>query len=360
MLQQDTLTSLSILSATVFISVSVCCAYIRWHHMCRPYDDNWRRYYPSRRRMTVFYLLSLSCIPYIIHPDSPDTWLFTESCLLVYPSISVVLCMSPYFDLNMLTTRKKRLFFYCPPYTLLILMLPFALTGGDNLAAVKPYVQLVIFVYGVLLTLVSFRSISRLYKVTNDYLLDNYSNDSDSPFRNSGMALNCTFMIVVLFWLIFLFDWKWLLTVAFIFSAAISLEMLKRILHPSIPLEESKREEEVADDMVIYNESGKVELAREQDLYEKITNYMNETKPFLDSHFNLADLSTAVGSNRTYVSQVCKKRLGGFYNYINKCRIEYAREFQKNNPGASQDDIAIASGFNYRQTYQRVLKNTKD
>ena len=54
----------------------------------------------------------------------------------------------------------------------------------------------------------------------------------------------------------------------------------------------------------------------------KLANMMEERKLYLDPELDLARLSTAVGSNRTYLSRVLAE-MSGFYIYINSLRLKH-------------------------------------
>lgn len=93
-------------------------------------------------------------------------------------------------------------------------------------------------------------------------------------------------------------------------------------------------------------------------LYHRMTAYMEEEKPYLDSNFDLDHMSMAVGSNRGYVSRMINTCTGmNFRQYINEYRIKYAVELMKMNKGDwSAMDIAERSGFNNRPSFNMAFK----
>ena len=48
--------------------------------------------------------------------------------------------------------------------------------------------------------------------------------------------------------------------------------------------------------------------------------------------------------------------MGGFFNYINRCRLDYAAKYKAENPAASVEDIAMSSGFGSRQSFYNARK----
>ena len=81
-----------------------------------------------------------------------------------------------------------------------------------------------------------------------------------------------------------------------------------------------------------------------------------EEKSFLDSHLTLTKLSRDCGLNRTYISVVLNESLGGFFNYINRCRLAHAETYKGSHPKADVDEIALSSGFNNRQSFYNARK----
>ena len=95
---------------------------------------------------------------------------------------------------------------------------------------------------------------------------------------------------------------------------------------------------------------------REEELLQRIREQVEEKEAFLDSHLSLAGLSQSCGINRTYVSTVLSGYKGGFFAYINSCRLAYAEKYRAEHPQADVDEVALNSGFNSRQSYYNAKK----
>jgi len=80
---------------------------------------------------------------------------------------------------------------------------------------------------------------------------------------------------------------------------------------------------------------------------------------YLDNHLTLASLSRRCGMNRTYVSIVLSERLGGFFNYINQCRLAHVDSYRAANPKSDLGEAVLASGFSNRQSYYNARKRLK-
>lgn len=85
-----------------------------------------------------------------------------------------------------------------------------------------------------------------------------------------------------------------------------------------------------------------------------------EERLYLNPHLTLVDLSTAIGTNRTYLSNYLNQQLHTtFYDYINSLRLKRAKEFLSD-PACNITLVEIAeqSGFNSQSTFRRTFQRT--
>ena len=90
------------------------------------------------------------------------------------------------------------------------------------------------------------------------------------------------------------------------------------------------------------------------DIKQKILDYMEKEKPFLDSKFNMFDFSRALGINYKYISQVINEEFGkNFIVFINERRVEEAKKLllDDKNKYLSVEEIAIQAGFQTPSTF---------
>ena len=95
---------------------------------------------------------------------------------------------------------------------------------------------------------------------------------------------------------------------------------------------------------------------RQEEIVRAIRHFVEEERGYLDCHLTLASLSRSIGINRTYVSSVMSDCLGGFFTYVNRCRMAHAARLKVEQPDLAVADLAIASGFGSRQSYYNVRK----
>ena len=92
-------------------------------------------------------------------------------------------------------------------------------------------------------------------------------------------------------------------------------------------------------------------------LRQRIEALMSEKKLYLQPQLKLNDLVRALSSNRNYVYQVINVDMGmSFSEYVNRLRIEHAKQLMKFNPTLSFADIAIKSGFSSSVSFYRNFR----
>ena len=97
-------------------------------------------------------------------------------------------------------------------------------------------------------------------------------------------------------------------------------------------------------------------------LMQRIEQIMRDQSLYTDSHLTIQDLASAVGSNRTYVSNAINRNTAlSFSQYVARFRIEYAQTILRDNKYTSDheaiaDAIAL-SGFTSDQNFYRVFKD---
>ncbi len=96
-------------------------------------------------------------------------------------------------------------------------------------------------------------------------------------------------------------------------------------------------------------------------LVVRLEKLMKEEQLFLQHNLKITDVSRAVGSNRTYVSNCINQVYGvSFATYINTLRIEYAQKLMDANEEYDVLTIATKSGFASHRSFQRNYQMFKD
>lgn len=91
----------------------------------------------------------------------------------------------------------------------------------------------------------------------------------------------------------------------------------------------------------------------------RISLLFDKDQIFLNPNLKVSDIATAIGTNRTYVSEFFNKEEEcTFYDYVNRARIEYACTLLDGSD-ANIMKIAELSGFNSSQSFIRVFSKLK-
>lgn len=105
------------------------------------------------------------------------------------------------------------------------------------------------------------------------------------------------------------------------------------------------------------------EIPKEQreELLKKLEHSMNEGKLFLNPTLSIDSLAMHLGTNRLYISRLVNTTYHcPFRDYINRLRIEYAKDYMMQYPKATQEMIADACGFLSAQAFSHKFKQLED
>lgn len=93
---------------------------------------------------------------------------------------------------------------------------------------------------------------------------------------------------------------------------------------------------------------------RKQQIADTLDKSVRESKVFLDPTLTIMSLAQTIGTNRTYLQSVIKAKYScTFLEYINRCRIDYAKSLMMEDCFLPIKDIASQSGFNSLSSFQR-------
>lgn len=93
---------------------------------------------------------------------------------------------------------------------------------------------------------------------------------------------------------------------------------------------------------------------RKQQIADTLDKSVRESKVFLDPTLTIMSLAQEIGTNRTYLQSVIKAKYScTFLEYINWCRVDYAKTLMLENSLLPIKDVASQSGFNSQSSFQR-------
>jgi AraC-like DNA-binding protein len=93
------------------------------------------------------------------------------------------------------------------------------------------------------------------------------------------------------------------------------------------------------------------------DLEEELDRAMAEDRLYTDPDLTLPDLADSLGQTRHRVSQCLNGYIGdSFYDYLARYRIRHAERLLREHPEQSILEVAFASGFSSKATFNRQFK----
>ena len=99
------------------------------------------------------------------------------------------------------------------------------------------------------------------------------------------------------------------------------------------------------------------EQAKMNRLFERVENYMETRKPYLDSTFKIKDLAKALFTNHVYLSRTINVCSGGnFCQFVNRYRIAYAVDLIKRDPRMRVFELSLMSGFHSTVSFNMAFR----
>lgn len=93
------------------------------------------------------------------------------------------------------------------------------------------------------------------------------------------------------------------------------------------------------------------------DLKNRIVELMEKKQLFLQQDLKISDLSSILGTNRNYIYNTINVNMGiSFSEFINRYRVEHAKQLLIGNPKLSVSEISSKSGFSSEVSFYRNFK----
>ena len=352
-------------SVAIYVAVSITIAAVRWGHKCEPYARHMDYYYPAWKVMVHCFLMTVLLVPAIFKPHDSDALVQVRITLIMTSFFNSSVIMFAYFGKILNVTRwRLPVYILTVPFTLMIISASFfTIYPGTQMQG--GYYPVYFGTCGILAVLflislaLAVRMVARaILKVSQE----NYSNPEDFPRRYAMRILWIPVAHLAVSWISAGIGTQQSVSVGLIVLSAINVAFLIGALSPHRAKDITRFEKEAEAVEAMPMEPAENNPHNEE-LVRAIKHCIEDEKAYLDSHLTLASLSRSCGVNRTYVSQVMSEHMGGFFSYINRCRMEYAERFRLDYPNASVEEVAMASGFGSRQSYynvRRQLSKEKD
>jgi len=318
----DTSVTLASYAILVMLTTSVICAVVRLGHICNCCKDNPDYYFPARRRLAVFFLVSGLCVaPYLLHPDSPDTLL----CISILPLLVCPITYAFVLDKFFFKAQNEKGFIYrfhagYIPYATALVFFVFALIGGDFLIREELSIRIGALLIGAY-NIIYLTYIERLLFLRAQSLK---GIKDAKKVAKSAITIYAVAIVPVVASAIFGWCW-WMTVICCVVFSAFHIVTLLTFLTPHV---EYKFEEKI-------QQNNEPDLAR----------WCRE-KGYCRSDVYMDTLAAELGTDRQYLSEYVKKEYGtDFRNWIGKMRIAEAQRILTENPEIQIEVVAGSVGM---------------
>ena len=340
----------------VYVASSVFVGCVRWAHKCKPYAKHKDYYYPGWRVIVQCALFNLLLIPGIFFPQEADSVLqFRMALILSSPFYCAAIIFSYFGKVLGITWWKRPIIGLSIPFTIMFLSATvFTIMPGRQLQGT--FMRAYFATAGTLSLVflcIFLMSIRMIHRALHRQSEENYSNPEDFPHRFASRIRWIPIVYVSMSWVLTYIGTYFWLSICALLLAVLNVVFLISALSPhrAMDIKQLDKDLQATEKLPTPEED-----AQKEEILKTIRRYVEDEKGYLDSHLTLTSLSRACGVNRTYVSQVMNERLGGFFAYVNRCRLAHATEFRGKHPEASVESVAAASGFGSRQSYYNVRR----
>lgn len=100
-----------------------------------------------------------------------------------------------------------------------------------------------------------------------------------------------------------------------------------------------------------------VSMTDNRTMYNRMCRYIEDKKPFLDPAYALEELAKALFSNKAYISKMINSTTGlNFSQFMNRYRVNYARELYANDMDLKVKDLSDMSGFHSQVSFNMAFR----
>ena len=355
-------------SVAVYIAVSVVVAYVRWGHRCEPYAKNMDYYYPAWRAIIFCFLANLVFLPVVFSPSDTDAFLLLRMLMVLGSPFFCARLMFSYFGkvLNKDWWRKPVYAFSITFAIMAIIVFTLAIIPGTQIEGTRLiWIMSTIGVLAIIYILCFIMAITMTSRAVRRFSEENFSNTEDFPRNYAISILRLTTLHVAVSWIATIIGTPLALSVSVLILSGVVVVFIVSALSPHrmMDIEQVEKVEKPEEPIKEIPEPEPVEIMPVEKKEEilKLIRYQVETqKAYLDSHLTLISLARSCGVNRTYLSQVMGEYLGGFFAYVNRCRLAHAARYRVEHPAASIEEMAEASGFGTRQSFYNARRHLSE
>lgn len=340
--------------------------------MCRPFDRQCRYFYPARGQVTFFYTAVALQLPYVFFPSDPGVWNYIRIFGILYYPVCFSSIFLRYFRWQRLDRHSNRLFLAVPMLVLLSLMVLVSVRRDSFLSDCGTVVTVVAVMCGIFLLARMFSVLCWVWKRVDEYHRQNYSTESDFPYKFAENIVWMPLVWMALLWCVFLTGSRDLKAVTDIIYTFGMIALLCVILHPQRALQPGKAQEDidriVEDENEIIGEtmasseddgsgSGGMSPGWDEESKRQVLDII--LRRYKEQHLQKKDVLAEMDKGRAapasrFIASV------GYYNLINMFRLEHARQYIEAHPEAKLAVVAEASGFASGSSFSKAKRSVRE
>ena len=349
-------------SLAVYVAASVFIAVVRWGHRCEEHRHNMDYHFPAWRTMVVCFLSNLLLLPVVFMPADADAQMLVRIVLILGSPYFCAMLMFTYFGkiLGYTTWRRPLYILSIPVSIVMAIGLVCVFLPGTQMEG--RFVQTLVSISGIVAIVnigLFFGALAMVVHNMRSFSSENYSNQEDFPLHYAARVIWLPIIHVSVSWIASFVGTLPVMSVSALVFTVLSVYFFIGALSPHRRVDVRNVKAAMAAPKVSSADPSALSPARKDEIERAVRHCVEEKEAFLDSHLTLTSLSRDCGVNRTYLSAVMNERLGGFFAYVNRCRLAHAATLRVQHPEFSVEELATASGFSSRQTYYNVLKKLK-
>lgn len=346
-------------SLAVYVAVCVVVGVVRWGHKCEPYAKHLDYYYPGWKALALCALSNIMLTPVIFLPGEPDAILqLRMSLILASPFLCSVLIFSYFGKVLKVSWWHKPIYALSVSYLIMgtISLVCTLLPGTQMQGTFLKWYFIIGGVLAVIYLLSLILALRMIIRPLSRFSEESFSNPDDFPEEYAKSLIYIPFLHLVMSWSTTFNGNIPALSFGLFMLSVLSVIILLGALSPHRALEVERLETELNAKEEAPTKDETLSVEGKEAVLKAIRKRVEDEQAYLDNHLTLGKLSQDCGYNRTYVSVVLNENLGGFFNYINRCRLQHADAYRQENPKADVDELALVSGFNSRQSYYNAKK----
>jgi AraC-like DNA-binding protein len=346
---------------TVYIVTCWLFSAMRAFHTCQQPKKNRSYIWPDRKLQIIIYSMATLLLPYVFDPTSPSAWLLVKS---YFPATYYFYCgvlMFMFFGTVKQRSRWKNISWVFAIF-IIIAMTPLVINAwvpGEVLSAkgieMQQWIVLAVSLLSIPYCLFSMWKVWGCIAEARD---DNYSNPDDFPLAYAQRVWLSPLFLTPFLWPAFLTDnptvLAYMLLPLSVFNVILLLTVMP-VWRRGVILSQNIDDETEADAETEVREHVLME-ERMDEIAKKIEEYVDEQKGYLNPHLKIDQVVEYCATNRTYVSRTFKERFGGFFNYVNRLRLDHYERYMQQNKTATKDLAAQESGFSSYQAYYNASR----